>query len=101
MEKLDKFIRSRTQGVLGLHNQYALRGNYDRIAACYKQSASRQTSKAKAKDPKDQQNNASNSKTPTGNAPNSNAPNSDAPNSNMPKVDTPNSNMPKVNTPNS
>ena len=61
MEKLDKFIRSRTQGVLGLHNQYALRGNYDRIAACYKQSTSRQASKAKTKDPKDQQNNDSTS----------------------------------------
>ena len=52
MEKLDKFIRSRTQGVLGLQNQYALRGNYDRIAAFYKQSATRQTGKTKAKDPK-------------------------------------------------
>ena len=36
MKKLENFIQSRTQGVLGLNNQYQLRGCYDRIAQFYK-----------------------------------------------------------------
>lgn len=36
MMKLETFIRSRTQGVLGLNNQYLLRGCYDNVAQFYK-----------------------------------------------------------------
>lgn len=36
MEKLEKFIVSRTSGVLGLNNQYQLRGCFDYIAKNYK-----------------------------------------------------------------
>lgn len=36
MMKLENFIRSRTQGVLGLNNQYLLRGCYDNAAQFYK-----------------------------------------------------------------
>lgn len=36
MEKLDGFIISRTKGVLGLNNQYQLRGCYDQAAKFYK-----------------------------------------------------------------
>lgn len=36
MTKLNGFIKSRTQGVLRLNNQYELRGCYDRAAAYYK-----------------------------------------------------------------
>ena len=36
MMKLETFIRSRTQGVLGLNNQYLLRGCYDDVAQFYK-----------------------------------------------------------------
>lgn len=36
MEKLENFIKSRTAGVLGLNNQYQLKGCYDRAAAYYK-----------------------------------------------------------------
>ena len=36
MTKLDHFIVSRTNGVLGLNNQYQLRSCYDRAAAFYK-----------------------------------------------------------------
>ncbi len=35
MEKLEHFIRSRTDGVLGLNNQYALRGNFQMLSAFY------------------------------------------------------------------
>lgn len=38
MEKLEKFIRSRTQGVLGLNNQYALRTAYDKISDFYRKA---------------------------------------------------------------
>ena len=36
MVKLENFIKSRTQGVLGLNNQYQLRGCYDKAAQFYK-----------------------------------------------------------------
>ena len=36
MMKLETFIRSRTQGVLGLNNQYLLHGYYDNVAQFYK-----------------------------------------------------------------
>lgn len=36
MMKLETFIRSRTQGVLGLNNQYLLRGCYGNVAQFYK-----------------------------------------------------------------
>ena len=36
MMKLENFIDSRTKGVLGLNNQYQLRGFYDRAAQFYK-----------------------------------------------------------------
>ena len=36
MEKLERFISDRTGRVMILHNQYQLRGNYDRCAAFYK-----------------------------------------------------------------
>lgn len=38
MEKLTKFIESRTSGVLQLNNQYILRGNFDKAAQFYKKS---------------------------------------------------------------
>ena len=37
MVKLEHFIASRTEGVLGLNNQYQLKNCYDRIAVHYKQ----------------------------------------------------------------
>ncbi len=36
MEKLTNFIKSRTSGVLGLNNQYLLRGQFDKVAQFYK-----------------------------------------------------------------
>lgn len=36
MEKLSNFIISRTNGVLGLNNQYSLKGYFDKAAAFYK-----------------------------------------------------------------
>lgn len=36
MKKLTDFVKSRTSGVLGLNNQYQLRGNFDRAAQFYK-----------------------------------------------------------------
>lgn len=39
MEKLDHFIRSRTQGVLGQNHQYALRKNFDAAANYYQKGA--------------------------------------------------------------
>lgn len=36
MEKLENFIRSRTSGVMGLNNQYALRSNFQAVASFYK-----------------------------------------------------------------
>jgi len=36
MEKLTNFIKSRTNGVLGLNNQYLLRGQFDKAAQFYK-----------------------------------------------------------------
>ncbi len=40
MGKLEQFIRSRTEGVLGLNNQYALRPLFDEAAKYYRQSNS-------------------------------------------------------------
>lgn len=39
MKKLETFIQSRTYGVLGLNNQYQLRGCYDRAAQFYKKGS--------------------------------------------------------------
>ena len=47
MTKLDHFIVSRTNGVLGLNNQYQLRGCYDRAAAFYKKETKGRASKGK------------------------------------------------------
>ncbi len=38
MQKLTKFIESRTDGVLNLNNQYVLRGSFDRAAEYYKKA---------------------------------------------------------------
>lgn len=38
MKKLDHFIVSRTNGVIGLNNQYQLRGCYDKAASFYKEA---------------------------------------------------------------
>ena len=48
MVKLENFIKSRTSGVLGLNNQYALRGYFQKAATYYKTPA-KQTGKAKGK----------------------------------------------------
>ena len=47
MTKLDHFIVSRTNGVLGLNNQYQLRSCYDRVAAFYKKETKGRASKGK------------------------------------------------------
>ncbi len=39
MEKLDRFITSRTQGVKELNNQGQLRACYDRVAPFYRKKA--------------------------------------------------------------
>lgn len=39
MEKLERFISDRTGRVMVLHNQYQLRGNYDRCAVFYKKDS--------------------------------------------------------------
>lgn len=48
MVKLENFIKSRTSGVLGLNNQYALRGYFQKVATYYKTPA-KQTGKTKGK----------------------------------------------------
>ena len=48
MVKLENFIKSRTSGVLGLNNQYALRGYFQKAATYYKTPA-KQTGKTKGK----------------------------------------------------
>ena len=48
MVKLENFIKSRTSGVLGLNNQYALRGYFQKAASYYKTPA-KQTGKSKGK----------------------------------------------------
>lgn len=50
MVKLEHFIQSRTSGVLGLHNQYALREYFQYVSAFYK-SAGKTTSKTAKKPP--------------------------------------------------
>ena len=42
MEKLERFISDRTGRVMVLHNQYQLRGNYDRCAAFTRKNSARQ-----------------------------------------------------------
>jgi len=53
MVKLENFIKSRTSGVLGLNNQYALRGCFQQAASYYKtpanKTSAKQTGKAKGK----------------------------------------------------
>lgn len=46
MTKLDNFIISRTNGVLGLNNQYQLKSCYDKAAAFYKNNKSTTTTKS-------------------------------------------------------
>ncbi len=45
MTKLEHFIRSRTEGVLGLNNQYAMRPLFDEAAKYYRQSSPARTGK--------------------------------------------------------
>ena len=47
MKKLEHFIMSRTQGVIGLNNQYQLRGCYDAAAKYYKMPAKKYTPRRK------------------------------------------------------
>lgn len=47
--KLNAFIRGRTNGVLGLNNQYQLKGCYDKAAAFYKSSEGTKSYKKKGK----------------------------------------------------
>ncbi len=47
MVKLEHFIRSRTSGVLGLNNQYMLRGLFQQSAAFYKKPKSNKEKKGK------------------------------------------------------
>lgn len=49
MKKLDHFIVSRTNGVMGMNNQYQLRGLYDRAARFYKKAAVTGTNKTAKK----------------------------------------------------
>lgn len=53
MVKLENFIKSRTSGVLGLNNQYALRGYFQQAASYYKtpanKTSAKQTGKTKGK----------------------------------------------------
>ncbi len=53
MVKLENFIKSRTSGVLGLNNQYALRGYFQKAASYYKtpanKTSAKQTNKTKGK----------------------------------------------------
>ncbi|MCI8638217.1 MAG: DNA topoisomerase III [Coprococcus sp.] len=49
MEKLSMFIISRTNGVLGLNNQYQLKDCYDRTAVFYKKPAGTKAGKGKGK----------------------------------------------------
>ncbi len=48
MEKLTRFIESRTRGVLNLNNQYLLRGNFDQSAGYYKTSQNSKEEKQQA-----------------------------------------------------
>ncbi|MCI9175554.1 MAG: type IA DNA topoisomerase [Lachnospiraceae bacterium] len=51
MAKLEHFVRSRTSGVLGLNNQYALRGYFQQASSFY-QNAKEHREKGKEKAPK-------------------------------------------------
>ena len=46
MEKLEKFIRQRTDAVKGLNNQYQLRAYFDYAAQFYKKPAAKKTKKS-------------------------------------------------------
>ena len=48
MVKLEDFIRKRTQGVMGLRNQFALRQYFDKAASYYKKSNTRTAGTGKA-----------------------------------------------------
>lgn len=50
MVKLEHFIESRTSGVLGLRNQYQLRGCYEKAAAFYKTEKTKKTGRKGKKD---------------------------------------------------
>ncbi|MDD3402670.1 MAG: DNA topoisomerase [Hespellia sp.] len=50
MKKLDHFIISRTQGVIGLNNQYQLRGCYDAAARFYKLPSKKYVPRKKSKE---------------------------------------------------
>ena len=50
MVKLENFIRSRTSGVMGLNNQYALRNHFQMIAAYYKPEKTPAKKKASKKE---------------------------------------------------
>ena len=47
MEKLEKFIRQRTDAVKGLNNQYQLRAYFDYAAQFYKKPATKKKTKKK------------------------------------------------------
>lgn len=47
MDKLEHFVRSRTTGVLGLNNQYALRGHFQNASSFYQSSRQEKASKNK------------------------------------------------------
>ena len=47
MQKLEKFVRDRTSGVMGLNNQYEMRQCYDQVAAWYKAPAKSAAGKAR------------------------------------------------------
>lgn len=49
MTKLDQFIISRTNGVLGMNNQYQLKSCYDQAAAFYKKTSAGSGAKGKGK----------------------------------------------------
>lgn len=46
MEKLERFIRQRTDAVKGLNNQYQLRAYFDYAAQFYKKPATKKTKKS-------------------------------------------------------
>ena len=49
MEKLDRFVAGRTQGVKGLNNQYQLRECYDRAALFHRKSGGRKAGETAGK----------------------------------------------------
>nr|WP_317379562.1 DNA topoisomerase [uncultured Faecalimonas sp.] len=51
MEKLERFVKNHTDGVLRLNNQYQLRACYDRAASFYRQPKMSEKAPGKKKDP--------------------------------------------------